>query len=83
MAIASSDQVDPLERRTRFHKADAVGGKAEKLLPLLGVYLLDSSLSLLMVSVAISGLSVLVLEHSGDPGEPDRQSVAFGRSQSV
>jgi hypothetical protein len=30
-----------------------------------------------------SGLSVLVLEHSGDPGEPDRQSVAFGRGQSV
>ena len=64
-------------------KADAVGGKAEKLLPLLGVYLLDSSLSLLMVSVAISGLSVLVLEHSGDPGEPDRRSMALGLAQSV
>ena len=43
----------------------------------------DSSLCLLMVSVTISGLSVVVLEHSGDPGEPDRQSMAFGRGQSV
>ena len=43
----------------------------------------DSSLWLLVVSVTISGLSVVVLEHSGDPGEPDRQSVAFGRGQSV
>ena len=37
----------------------------------------------LIVSVTISGLSVLAFEHSGDPGEPDRQSVAFGRGQSV
>ena len=52
-------------------------------MPLSGGYFHDSSLSLLMVSVAISGLSVLVLEHSGDSGEPDRQSVAFGRGQFV
>ena len=36
-----------------------------------------------MVSVTISGLSVLVLEHSGDPGEPDRRSMAFGLAQFV
>jgi len=31
----------------------------------------------------ISGLSMVAPEHSGDPGEPDRQSLAFGRGQSV
>jgi hypothetical protein len=35
------------------------------------------------VSVTISGLSMVVPEHSGDPSEPDRQSLAFGRGQSV
>jgi hypothetical protein len=25
----------------------------------------------------------VVLEHSGDPGEPDRRSMAFGLAQSV
>jgi hypothetical protein len=28
-------------------------------------------------------LSLVVLEHSGDPGEPDRRSMAFGLAQSV
>ncbi len=36
-----------------------------------------------MLSVTISGLSVVAPEHSGDPGEPDRQSVAFGLGESV
>jgi hypothetical protein len=41
------------------------------------------SLCLLVVSVTISGPSMVAPEHSGDPGEPDRQSLAFGRGQSV
>jgi hypothetical protein len=41
------------------------------------------SLCLLVVSVTISGLSMVVPEHSGDPGEPDRQCFAFGWGQSV
>jgi hypothetical protein len=57
--------------------------EAQKLLRLLGVYFPDSSLDLLMVSVTISALSLVVLEHSGDPGEPDRRSMAFGLAQSV
>jgi hypothetical protein len=37
----------------------------------------------LMLSVTISGLSVVVPEHPADPGESDRQSLAFGRGQSA
>ena len=58
-------------------------GKTPKVAALLDVYFPDSSLWLLVASVTISGLSVVVLEYSGDPGEPDRQSVAFGRGESV
>jgi hypothetical protein len=50
---------------------------------LLRVYLPDSSLWLLVVSGTISGLSVVVLEYSGDPGEPDRQSSTFSLGQSA
>ena len=63
-------------------------GKAQLLLHFLGrlLFLIRLFLSrhrVLVVSITVSGLSLVVLQHPGDPCEPDRQSLAFGRRESA